>query len=81
MKAAALTGALTLSFYTLFLFLCLLSPAQTRHVVFEEIRSMAGALLYFHVIIPINISGLIQAVQQFCEKITLLQQGYDEKEK
>jgi hypothetical protein len=42
---------------------------------------MASALSYIHVVIPINISRLIQAVQQFHEKVTLLRQGNNKKEK
>jgi hypothetical protein len=42
---------------------------------------MAGALTYIHVVVPINISRLNQAVHQFCKKVQLLQQGYDGKEK
>jgi hypothetical protein len=42
---------------------------------------MAGALSYVHVIVRINISRLNQAVHHFCEKVTLLQQGYNGKEK
>jgi hypothetical protein len=57
MKAAALIGALSISLYTIFLFSCSFTPVQTHHVIFEEIREMAGALLYIHVVIPINISS------------------------
>jgi hypothetical protein len=59
MKAAALAGALTISLYTLFLFSGSLPPAQPHHIIFEEIGEMTGALSYIHVIIPINMSGLI----------------------
>jgi hypothetical protein len=41
MKAAALIGALSVSFYTLLLFLFSFSPAPTHHVVFKEIGKMA----------------------------------------
>ncbi len=67
MKAAALIGALTVSFYTIFLFWFSFSPAHTHHVIFEEIGEMFGALSYIHVVIPINILGLLQAVLQFRE--------------
>jgi hypothetical protein len=79
MKAAALIGTLSISFYTLFLFSFSLSPARTHHVVFEEIGEMAGALSYIHIVVPINISGLLQSVTQFREKVTELKAGYTDK--
>ena len=65
MKAAALIGTLSVSLYTIFLLAYMLMPAQTHHVVFEEIGEMAGALSYIHVVVPINISGLLQSVNNF----------------
>jgi hypothetical protein len=79
MKAAALIGAFTISLYTIFLLSCTFTPVQTHHVVFEEIRGMAGALSYIHVVIPINISGLLQAIQDFCSKVVLLKTKYTNK--
>jgi hypothetical protein len=79
MKAAALIGALSISFYTLLLFSFSFSPARTHHVVFKEIGEMAGALSYIHIIVPINISGLLQAVTQFQEKVNALKAGYIDK--
>jgi hypothetical protein len=76
MKAAALIGALSVSLYTLFMFSCSFIPAQTHHVIFEEIRQTAGALWYIHVIIPINISGLLQAIDDFCRKVITLNTKY-----
>jgi hypothetical protein len=81
MKAAALIGTLTVSFYTIFLFSVLFSPARTHHIIFEEVREMAGALSYIHIVILINISGLLQAVMQFREKVTELKSGYTEKKR
>ncbi len=43
----------------------LLHFVSPHHVVFEEIGKMAGALSYIHAIVPINISGLAQAVHSF----------------
>jgi hypothetical protein len=40
---------------------------------------MAGALSYIHIVVPINISGLLQAVTQFREKVTALKIGYIDK--
>ena len=37
MKAAALIGTLSVSLYTILLLAYTLTPAQTHHVVFEEI--------------------------------------------
>ena len=65
MKAAALIGTLSISLYTALLFLYSFTPAQTHHVVFEEIGEMAGALSYIHVVIPINISS-----QDCCTPLT-----------
>jgi hypothetical protein len=81
MKAAALIGALTISFYMFFLFSCSFPSVNTHHIIFEEIGEMANALSYIHVVIPINISGLTQAIHDFHEKVTPLQSGYDEKKK
>jgi hypothetical protein len=61
-KAVALIGTLFVSFYTLLLSSFSFSPARTYHVIFEEIGEMAGALSYIHNVVPINISGLLQAV-------------------
>jgi hypothetical protein len=81
MKAAALIGALSVSVYTIFLFSSSLPPAHTHHVVFEEIGEMASALSYIHIVVPINISGLLQAVTYFQEKVKALKSGYKEKKK
>jgi hypothetical protein len=47
-------------------------PAFTHHVVFEEIGEMAGALSYVHAIVPVNISGLAHAVNNFKEDVCTL---------
>ena len=49
--------------------LLLLHPAFPHHVVFEEIGEMAGALSYVHAIVPVNISGLAHAVNNFKEDV------------
>ena len=72
MKAAALIGTLSVSLYTILLFAYSFTPAQTHHVVFEEIGEMAGALSYIHVVVPINISGLLQSVNNFKAKVKKL---------
>ncbi len=76
MKAAALIGTLSISLYTILLFSYSFTPAQTHHVVFEEIGEMAGALSYIHVIIPINISGLLSALDDFQSKVVVLKSNY-----
>ncbi len=81
MKASALIGALSISLYTFFLFSCSFTPAQTHHVVFEEIGEMAGALSYIHVVILINISGLLHTIDDFCSKIVALKRKYTDKAK
>ncbi len=57
-----------------------LSPSLLHHVVFEEIGEMAGALSYIHAIVPINISGLAQAVQNFRYDVNALQEIYTKKQ-
>jgi hypothetical protein len=81
MKAVALIGALSVSLYTIFLFSLSFPSTHTHHIVFKEIGEMAGALSYIHIVMPINISGLLQAVTQFWEKVTALKSGYAEKKK
>ncbi len=81
MKAAALIGALSISLYTIFLLSCTFTPAQTHHVIFEEIGEMAGALSYIHVVIPINISRLLHAIGNFCGKVVALKTKYTDKAK
>jgi hypothetical protein len=80
-KAAALIGTLSISFYTLFLFSFSFSPARTHHVIFEEIGEMAGALSYIHVVIPINISGLLHAIDDFRAKVVVLKSNYIDHKK
>jgi hypothetical protein len=81
MKAAALIGALFISLYTIFLLSCTFTPVQTHHVIVEEIGEMAGALSNIHVVIPINISGLLQAIHNFCGKVITLKTKYTNKAK
>jgi hypothetical protein len=56
-----------------------LSLSLLHHVVFEEIGEMAGALSYIHAIVPINILGLAQAVQNFRYDVNTLQELYTKK--
>jgi hypothetical protein len=51
--------------------------AFMHHVVFEEIGEMAGALSYVHAIVPVNISGLAHAVNNFKEDVCILQALYN----
>ncbi len=78
MKAAALIGALTISLFTVFLFSLTLPGANSHHVVFEEIGQMAGALSYIHVVVPVNISGLLSSVADFRSKIVALKTMYSD---
>jgi len=59
------------SFRQLLLLMSLLlsQPAFPHHVVFEEIGEMAGALSYVHAIVPVNISGLAHAVNNFKDDV------------
>jgi len=76
MKAAALIGALTVSLHTLFLFSLSLLAARTHHILFEEIGEMARALSYIHVVVSVNISDLLLAVDAFRSKIVVLKTNY-----
>ena len=76
MKAAALIGALTISLFSIFMFSLTLPGANSHHVVFEEIGQMAGALSYIHVVVPVNISGLLNSVADFKSKIIALKTMY-----
>jgi hypothetical protein len=76
MKAAALIGALTISLCTVILLSLTLPVANSHHVVFEEIGQMAGALSYIHVVVPVNISGLLNSVADFRSKIVALKTMY-----
>jgi hypothetical protein len=69
------------SFQKLFLLMSvmLLHPAFTHHVVFEEIGEMAGALSYVHAVVPVNISGLAHAVNNFKEDVHTLLALYTKK--
>ena len=60
------SGAMTfLQCFTLATALFLSPLATPHHVVFEEIGEMAGALSYIHAVVPVNISGLTRAVNNF----------------
>jgi hypothetical protein len=81
MKAAALIGTLSVSLYTILLFSYSFTPAQTHHVIFEEIGEMAGALSHIHVVIPINISGLLSALDDFRSKVVVLKSNYTDNKR
>ena len=49
--------------------LLLSHPAFPHHVVFKEIGEMVGALSYVHAIVPVNISGLAHAVNNFKDDV------------
>jgi hypothetical protein len=55
----------------------LLSPFATpHHVVFKEIGEMAGTLSYVHAVVPVNISSLARAVNNFKEDVRSLEALY-----
>jgi len=57
-----------------------LSPLATpHHMVFEEIGEMAGALSYVHAVVPVNISGLARAVNNFKEDVRALEALYQNR--
>jgi hypothetical protein len=53
--------------------------SYSHHVVFEEISEMAGTLSHIHAIVPVNISGLCQAVNNFQKDVIRLQQKYKQR--
>ncbi len=50
-----------------------------HHVVFEEIGEMAGALSYIHAVVPVNISSLARAVNNFKEDVRTLEALYHKR--
>jgi hypothetical protein len=52
-------------------------PTSAHHIVFEEIRVIAGALLYIHAVIPVNIFGLNRAAHIFCSQVASIRQHYN----
>ena len=64
------------SYIRVVLLLALGQLACQHHVVFEEIGEMAGALSYIHAVVPVNISGLSQAVDNFKNDVRSLEALY-----
>jgi hypothetical protein len=67
------------SFLKTVLLLALCQLACQHHVVFEEIGEMAGALSYMHAVVPVNISRLSHAVENFKEDVRTLEGLYLKK--
>jgi hypothetical protein len=65
--------------FTLAVALCLSPLATPHHVVFEEIGEMAGTLSYVHAVVPVNISGLARAVNNFKEDVQALEVLYQNR--
>jgi hypothetical protein len=59
---------------------CIQTPAS-HHVVFEEIGTMAGALLYIHAIVLFNITGLIHTVQRIQRDMDTIAAGFQKLNK
>jgi len=64
------------SYIKIVLLLALGQLAFQHHVVFEEIGEMAGALSYVHAVVPVNISGLAHAVDNFKADVRSLEALY-----
>ncbi len=64
------------SYIKIVLLLALGQLACQHHVVFEEIGEMAGALSYIHAVVPVNISGLAHAVDNFKADVRSLEALY-----
>jgi hypothetical protein len=67
------------SYIKIILLLALCQLACQHHVVFEEIGEMAGALSYVHAVVPVNISGLSHAVENFKADVRSLEALYIKK--
>jgi hypothetical protein len=68
-----------ISYVKVVLILALGQLACQHHVVFEEIGEMAGALSYVHAVVPVNISGLSHAVDNFKADVRTLENLYKQK--
>jgi hypothetical protein len=66
-------------FLRISLLLALGQLALQHHVIFEEIGEMARALSYVHAVVPVNISGLSHAVNNFKEDVRTLEALYLKK--
>ena len=80
MRAAPATGTLAIFLHTIYLLHHTLPTVWMHHVCFKEIGEMSGALLYIHMVVMINISGLAQSTHCFWHNVHQLQKGYNEKE-
>jgi hypothetical protein len=67
------------SYIKIILLLALCQLACQHHVVFKEIGEMAGALSYVHAVVPVNISGLSHAVENFKTDVRSLEALYKNK--
>jgi hypothetical protein len=67
------------SYIKTILLLALCQLACQHHVVFEEIGEMAGALSYIHAVVPVIISGLSHAVENFKTNVRSLEALYKNK--
>ncbi len=67
------------SYIKIVLLLALCQLACQHHVVFEEIGEMAEALSYVHAVVPVNISGLSHAVENFKTDVRSLEALYIKK--
>ena len=64
------------SYIKIILLLALCQLTCQHHVIFEEIGEMAGALSYVHAVVPVNISGLSHAVENFKTDVCSLEALY-----
>jgi hypothetical protein len=65
----------------LYTFFSCLHNFNSHQIVLEEIGKMAGALLYVHAIVPVNISGLIKTVLNVQRNLETMRAGYKELSK
>ncbi len=64
------------SYIKIVLLMALGQLACQHHIVYEEIGEMAGAVSYIHAVVPVNISGLSQAVSNFKTDVRSFQALY-----
>ncbi len=69
------------SYLKTILLLALCQLTCQHHVIFEEIGEMAGALSYVHAVVPVNISGLSHAVENFKTDVRSLEALYVKKQR
>jgi hypothetical protein len=66
--------------FTYLLFSCFQTSAP-HHVIFEEIGAMARAISYIHVVVPVNITGLLKTVYRVQWDMDIIAAGFQKLNK